>query len=72
MKNVPWHEEVVDFCEQMCSHLPEYSISCEHEHSNCVLISNHKYKTETGWNTWIDYHRLGHVALRLRYINCRF
>lgn len=57
MKNVPWHEEVVDFCEQMCSHLPEYSISCEHEHSNCVLISNHKYKTETGWNTWIDYHR---------------
>ena len=55
MKNVPWHEQVIEFCENLSSLLSNYSIACEHEHSNCVLIANHKFKSENGWKTWIDY-----------------
>lgn len=57
MKNVPWHDQVLEFCESLSELLPEYSIACEHEHSNCVLIAHHRFKTETGWKTWIDYPR---------------
>ena len=55
MKNVPWHEQVIEFCANLANLLPEYDIACEHEHSNCVLISHHRFKTENGWKTWIDY-----------------
>jgi len=42
MENVPWHGEVVHFADQLCQQLPDYSIACEHEHSNCVLIAKNK------------------------------
>lgn len=45
MKNVPWHSEVVEFCRLLTDRLPQYEISCEHEHSNCVLISHTKVVT---------------------------
>lgn len=55
MKNVPWHEEVVEFVKQITDILPEYEIACEHEHSNCLLIANKKFKVNERWYTWIDY-----------------
>jgi len=43
MENVPWHEEVVDFVEQLAQLLhPDYSIASEHAHSNCVLLAHTK------------------------------
>lgn len=44
MQNVPWHQEVLDFCQQLTAGLEgdEYEIACEHEHSNCVLIARTK------------------------------
>ncbi|XP_067932054.1 S-adenosyl-L-methionine-dependent tRNA 4-demethylwyosine synthase TYW1-like [Watersipora subatra] len=57
MKNVPWHHEVVNFCQQLCERLPGYAVSCEHEHSNCVLISHNKFYVENEWWTWIDYEK---------------
>lgn len=42
MENVPWHKEVVNFVEKLVDDLPNYEISCEHEHSNCVLVANKK------------------------------
>ena len=42
MENVPWHEEVVYFVKKLCEKLPDYDISCEHEHSNCLLITHKK------------------------------
>lgn len=42
MANVPWHEEVVHFVQQLASLLPDYGIACEHEHSNCMLLAHHK------------------------------
>ena len=55
MENVPWHSEVVRFVSELVSRLEEYEISCEHEHSNCVLVANKKFKMDGRWMTWIDY-----------------
>ena len=43
MENVPWHEEVVDFVQQLVQLLhPDYAIASEHAHSNCVLLAHTK------------------------------
>ena len=42
MENVPWHEEVIYFVKKLVERLPDYDISCEHEHSNCLLITHKK------------------------------
>ncbi|KAI5098717.1 S-adenosyl-L-methionine-dependent tRNA 4-demethylwyosine synthase isoform X1 [Silurus meridionalis] len=57
MANVPWHEEVVHFVQQLGNLLPDYDIACEHEHSNCLLLAHHKFKVDGEWWTWIDYER---------------
>uniref|UniRef100_A0A3Q2UUY7 tRNA 4-demethylwyosine synthase (AdoMet-dependent) n=1 Tax=Haplochromis burtoni TaxID=8153 RepID=A0A3Q2UUY7_HAPBU len=57
MANVPWHQEVVTFVQQLADMLPEYEIACEHEHSNCLLIAHTKFKMDGEWWTWIDYER---------------
>lgn len=55
MENVPWHEEVIHFVQQMGAKLGDYSISCEHEHSNCLLLTHKKFMINGQWHTWIDY-----------------
>lgn len=40
MANVPWHEEVVHFVQDLVDLIPDYEIACEHEHSNCLLIAH--------------------------------
>lgn len=74
MKNSPFHKDVLEFCEQLStllqdSYLLPYEISCEHEHSNCVLISNaDKFKSvdpvngQISWNTWIDYDKFSSLV----------
>ncbi|XP_039986879.1 S-adenosyl-L-methionine-dependent tRNA 4-demethylwyosine synthase TYW1 [Xiphias gladius] len=57
MANVPWHQEVVAFVQQLADMLPQYDIACEHEHSNCLLIAHTKFKVDGEWWTWIDYER---------------
>ncbi|KAG7217590.1 hypothetical protein INR49_021276 [Caranx melampygus] len=71
MANVPWHQEVVAFVQQLAAMLPQYEIACEHEHSNCLLIAHTKiylcgllrlsmgspFKVDGEWWTWIDYER---------------
>uniref|UniRef100_A0A8C1PUW0 tRNA 4-demethylwyosine synthase (AdoMet-dependent) n=1 Tax=Cyprinus carpio TaxID=7962 RepID=A0A8C1PUW0_CYPCA len=57
MANVPWHEEVIYFVQQLANLLPDYEIACEHEHSNCLLLAHHKFKVDGEWWTWIDYER---------------
>lgn len=55
MENVPWHEEVVKFVTQLVDRLPDYELASEHEHSNCLLIAQKKFKKDGNWWTWIDY-----------------
>ncbi|XP_071992302.1 S-adenosyl-L-methionine-dependent tRNA 4-demethylwyosine synthase TYW1-like [Engystomops pustulosus] len=57
MANVPWHEEVVHFVQQLAHLLPDHEVACEHEHSNCMLIAHKKFKIDNEWWTWIDYER---------------
>ncbi|XP_035478438.1 S-adenosyl-L-methionine-dependent tRNA 4-demethylwyosine synthase TYW1 isoform X3 [Scophthalmus maximus] len=47
MANVPWHQEVVVFVQQLADMLPQYEIACEHEHSNCLLIAHTKCEEKT-------------------------
>ena len=44
MANVPWHQEVVAFVQQLADMLPQYEIACEHEHSNCLLLAHTKVR----------------------------
>jgi len=85
IKSTPFHDEVINFCNALCDEVlrqqselpeeeralaPDYAISCEHEHSLCVLISNKQKYLVNGmfvsafvccayslgeWYTWIDY-----------------
>uniref|UniRef100_A0A6G1SCN2 S-adenosyl-L-methionine-dependent tRNA 4-demethylwyosine synthase TYW1 n=1 Tax=Aceria tosichella TaxID=561515 RepID=A0A6G1SCN2_9ACAR len=59
MENVPWHEQVVEFAQDLLPYLPKdtYELACEHSHSNCVLIANKKFKINNKWHTWIDYEK---------------
>ncbi|XP_069613521.1 S-adenosyl-L-methionine-dependent tRNA 4-demethylwyosine synthase TYW1-like [Ranitomeya imitator] len=57
MANVPWHEEVVHFVQELADMLPGYEVACEHEHSNCMLIAHKKFRIDNEWWTWIDYER---------------
>ena len=34
--------QVVGFVKKLADMLEDYEISCEHEHSNCVLIAHRK------------------------------
>merc|ERR1712210_377968 len=63
MENVPWHEEVIYFVKKLVERLPDYDISCEHEHSNCLLITHKKFLVNGVWHTWIDYDKF-HVLYR--------
>jgi len=47
MDNVPWHEEVVQFVQQLADMLPGYEIASEHAHSNCVLLASDKVRDST-------------------------
>jgi len=65
MKNVPWHDEVVGFVQQLADSIEGYEIACEHEHSNCVLLASTKFKIgEDKWNTWIDYEKFHQLYQR--------
>lgn len=55
MQNVPWHEEVVHFVQELADRLDDYEVASEHAHSNCVLIAQKKFKVNDVWHTWIDY-----------------
>ena len=58
MQNVPWHEEVVSFVKELTKTLHnEYEISCEHQHSNCMLLAHTKFKISNEWYTFIDYEK---------------
>eukprot|EP01094_Clydonella_sp_ATCC50884_P021096 TRINITY_DN4551_c0_g1_i1.p1 TRINITY_DN4551_c0_g1~~TRINITY_DN4551_c0_g1_i1.p1 ORF type:complete len:751 (-),score=332.19 TRINITY_DN4551_c0_g1_i1:51-2303(-) len=69
MKNVPWHEEVLDFCRELSIAIegvegaPTYDIACEHEHSCCVLMANaDKFRRDGRWYTWIDFERFSQLV----------
>lgn len=56
MANVPFHVEVIDFCQKLVSKLGgDYEISAEHAHSCSLLIAHKNFKVDGVWHTHIDY-----------------
>ncbi|KAI8980510.1 hypothetical protein BDB01DRAFT_796655 [Pilobolus umbonatus] len=56
MANVPFHVEVIDFCNKLVSKLGgDYEISAEHAHSCSLLIAHKNFKVNGVWHTHIDY-----------------
>ncbi|AFZ80497.1 hypothetical protein BEWA_033500 [Theileria equi strain WA] len=59
MKNVPWHDEIVEFAKALIDisdyTREHYEIACEHRHSCCILIAKKSYFVNGKWKTWIDY-----------------
>ncbi len=55
LKNMPFHEEVLDFAKKMEAILPEYSIVSEHKPSRVVLLAKKKFFNGDYWSTWIDF-----------------
>ncbi|XP_071946298.1 S-adenosyl-L-methionine-dependent tRNA 4-demethylwyosine synthase TYW1-like isoform X2 [Antedon mediterranea] len=66
MENVPWHEEVVGFVENLANSLNDYEIASEHAHSNCVLLAHKKFKVDGIWHTWIDYDKFHELIQDLK------
>ncbi|CAF0770517.1 unnamed protein product [Brachionus calyciflorus] len=56
MQNVPWYDEILNFVKQIQEELSnEYEITCEHQHSMCLLLAHKKFKINNEWYTFIDY-----------------
>lgn len=54
-KNMPLHEEVVDFSKKLAEHLPDYGIVSEHIPSRVVMLAHKKFFRNGKWHTWIDF-----------------
>jgi tRNA wybutosine-synthesizing protein 1 len=54
LKNMPYHEDVVEFSKKINELLNDYEITCEHKPSRVVLIAKKKFNK----NTWIDFDHL--------------
>jgi tRNA wybutosine-synthesizing protein 1 len=58
MKNVPYHQDVVSFCQELVKAVGEkYELAGVHEHSCSVLLAHKKFKINGEWHTWIDYEK---------------
>lgn len=62
MQNVPFHQDVVKFTQQLCNAANKiigsefYDLAAEHEHSCCMLLADTSiFKPDGVWHTWIDY-----------------
>ena len=58
MANVPYHHEVVDFCQKLCDKLGNgYELAAEHAHSCSILIAKSDFKIDGEWHTHINYNK---------------
>eukprot|EP01069_Polyplicarium_translucidae_P001222 Polyplicarium_translucidae@DN1580_c0_g1_i2.p1 len=67
IKNCPWHEEVLEFCESLAVLLRptgRYALAAEHRHSCSALIAHTKFRVDGKWHTWIDFERFHELVDR--------
>ncbi|MBI5797314.1 4-demethylwyosine synthase TYW1 [Candidatus Woesearchaeota archaeon] len=53
--NMPFHEEVVRFSQELEKCLPDYALVSEHIPSRVVMFAKKKFFQEGKWHTWIDF-----------------
>ncbi len=56
-KNMPLHEEVVEFSKNLAPFLENYEIVSEHVPSRVVLFAKKKFNKNGKWFTWIDFEK---------------
>lgn len=54
-ENMPFHENIVEFCKELANHLPDYEIVSEHIPSRVLMFAKKKFKIGGRWHTWIDF-----------------
>ncbi|MDO8656468.1 MAG: hypothetical protein Q7K45_04475, partial [Nanoarchaeota archaeon] len=54
-ENMPFHEEIAEFCTELEKHLPDYEIVSEHIASRVLMFAKKKFKIDGVWHTWIDF-----------------
>ncbi len=62
-ENMPLHEEIVSFCQQLMPFLPDYEIVSEHIPSRVVMMAKKKFKRNGTWHTWIDFEKFHELAI---------
>ena len=62
MENMPLHDEVMSFTNQVAAHLPEYEIVSEHKPSRVVMLAKKQLKIAGKWHTWIDFEKFSQLA----------
>jgi len=62
IKNCPFHEQVVEYCQRLVAAVDGYLLASEHAHSNCVLLAKDSFLIDGQWHTWIDYDRFAELA----------
>jgi wyosine [tRNA(Phe)-imidazoG37] synthetase (radical SAM superfamily) len=74
MSNVPFQHEVIEFVRKLLAYVEQdsYEISCEHEHSCSILLSNTKFRKADGWYTWIDYPKFHQVNRDVNLVRPRY
>ena len=62
-ENMPLHEEVVAFSQELLRFLPGYEIVSEHIPSRVVMFAKTKFKIDGVWHTWIDFLKYKELVL---------
>ena len=62
-ENMPLHEEVVAFSQELLKFLPGYEIVSEHIPSRVVMFAKTKFKIDGVWHTWIDFPKYKELVL---------
>lgn len=60
--NMPTHEEVMHFSEELKKFLPDYEIVSEHKPSTVVMLAKNKFLIDGEWHTWIDFEKFTQLA----------
>jgi tRNA wybutosine-synthesizing protein 1 len=63
LKNMPYHEEILEFTKELLKYLPDYEIVSDHLPSRVVMLSKKKFKKNNKWHTWIDFPKYQELAL---------
>lgn len=63
IENMPLHEDIVKFTNELAKYLPEYEIVTDHVPSRVVLLAKKKFKKNGKWHTWIDFNKFNKLAL---------
>ncbi len=62
-ENMPLHEEVVAFSQELLKHLLGYEMVSEHIPSRVVMFAKTKFKINGEWHTWIDFPKYQELVL---------